>query len=449
MKKNELIVRKSNDMISNFANDLNNNMEMDLFDYMIANINSPQYDKDFHLLEFNVVDFYKDSYGKTPGGVDYKAFKKAVEDLASRQHWGIVKDGKYKNHETIMRLIDKPYLNHETGRVILKLDDNLKPYLLDFANKPHTRFLYLTKASLPTGYSKRLYEILKSKENLAFGIWPSGENYITIDDFKKIMSIPDSYKHANIKKRILIPAQIEIENKTDIKFSYREIKQGKGVLGYQFKIFKQEDKSDKAPPAPKQKKKNNKPPIPDETAKDYPDYIVELTRVVESSDVDVLLASIDEYLFILHDNVDDTKKQVYIKSLISKVRRAKNVKTTKLAYCEGIVRNELDKLKASKVSSGEKKPIREEIVPEWLEENKREWAEKHKRDEEEQNQKTLLKKAYDFYKKKGNTDGMQEKSLAYKELTGQTIEEEEAEFKKRVEELEKELKSNYGKPNND
>lgn len=336
-KKEPMIVRKSNDLVSNFASDIENTMEMDLFDFMIANINSPQYDQDFHLIEFNIRDFYKTSYGKDPGGEDYRLLKKAIGDLANRQHWGIVKEGKYKNHETIMRLIDKPYINPETGRIILKLDDNLKPYLLDFANKPHTRFLYLTKASLSTGYSKRLYEILKSKENLAFGIWPSGDNYLTVDEFKTLMGIPESYKHANIIKRILEPCLKEIENKTDISFSYRLIKKGKGVLGYQFRIFKQEDKLDKAPPVPKRKL----------VTKDA-EYFKELKNAVESENIDGLDAYINEYLMLFYGKIDDMNKTVYIKSLIAKIKRAKEIKTTKLVYAEGIVRKEIENTKELK-----------------------------------------------------------------------------------------------------
>ena len=101
---------------------------------------------------------------------------------------------------------------------------------------------------------------------------------------------------------------------------------------------------------------------------------------------------------------------------------------------------------SKKGSNGSKQPpVREETVPDWLEENQREWKEKYEKEKEFENQKALLKKAYNHYKKWGNEEGMREKSLAYKELTGKTIEEEEIEFKQRVAELQLELKETYGK----
>lgn len=417
MIKNELILRKTNDLIQNFSFDLQNSLEMDIFDFMIANIKSPMYDTEFNLLDFTLVEFYRYSYGRTPGGDDYFKFKKAVEMLASRQSWGVVKEGKYKNFETIMRLIDEPYLNPDTHQVILKLDDNLKPYLLDFANKPHTRILYITKAALSKKYTKRLYEILKSNENMAHGVWPSGMNYIPIEQFKELLYIPESYKPANIKKRVLLPAQVEIEEKTDIKFSYREIKEGKGVIGYQFKILKQEGKIDKAPPPPK-KKKEIKVSEPDIEVKEYPSYITTLLESINATgeDAGMLLAMIEEYLVLLHDKPNDDQKTVYVYSLISKVRRARKINTSKLAYAEGIVRNELDKLKTSKVSAGKQKPVVERKLPDWFE--------KQQNGEEEVFEEADPQEIEEFKKK---------------------LEELEEPFKVRKEKLQAKLKEKYGK----
>ena len=436
MDKKELIVRKSNDMILNFAIDLETAMEMDLFDYMIANIKSPMYDEEFHLLEFDVRDFYKASYGKLPGGVDYSAFKATVERLAQRRKWGIVTEGKYKNYETIMRLIEKPYINPDTGKVVLKLDDNLKPYLLNFANKPHTRFLYLTKAALSTGYTKRLYEILKSKEGMAYGIWPPGTDYLPIEEFKEMMYVPKSYKAGNIKKRILNPAKEEIEEKTDIKFSYREIKEGKAVVGYQFRIAKQEDKIDKAPPPPRKKKeKKSYTNQPDEVEiNEYPAYITTLLETVgKNEDAEVLIATVEEYLVLLCGEPTESQKESYVASLTSKVNRAKKINSTKLAYAEGIVRKELEKLKTDKVSGGAKKaPVRTEIVPEWLKKSK----EEQQQEQDTYKDMELLENAYKHYKKYNNEEKMRETADKYYELTGKDL-------AKELEEIE-ELKAKLG-----
>ena len=255
MIKNEMVLRKTNELIQKFAVDVKSTTESDIFDYMIANITSTKYDKEFNAITFSIVDFFKYTYDRKPSGDDYKDFKKAVEGLANRSVWGIVEKGEYANCETLLRLIERPYINPKTGQVTLRLDDNLKPYLLDFAEKPYTRMLYLTKAALSTKYIKRLYEILKSYENMASGIWPPIGSYLDIDEFKKMLNVPESYLAGNIKKRILEPAKQEIEEKTDISFVYRERKEGNKIVGYQFRIFKQKDKLDKAPPLPGRKKK--------------------------------------------------------------------------------------------------------------------------------------------------------------------------------------------------
>lgn len=284
-QKKELIVYKSNELIQKFAMDLERT-EWDLFDFMVAKIKSPKFDQDFNLIEFTIMDFFSEVYGKKRlGGEDYRTFKSAVDQLAKRQAWGVVKEGKYKNYETIMRLIDKPYLDPETGKVVLKLDDNLKPYLLDFVDKNYSKFLLVTKASLSSKYTKKLYELLKSNENLAFGMWPSGTNFLKIEDFKSLLNIPDAYIAGTIKRRILEPSKEEISEKTDISFTYREIKEGKKVVGYQFKINKQE----KTEKITKQNKEEN-------------DQFID----VSTNELDEYGYSVDEIKEDRKENVDST-----------------------------------------------------------------------------------------------------------------------------------------------
>lgn len=243
-EKRVLTVYKSNELIENFVYNLGS-MEWDIFDYLISQIKNRKQDVRFSVVNFSAKEFFKEVYGKKKlGGKDYKEFRGSIEKILSAQAWVIEKEGEYKGYETNIRLVDKVYIdpNSADWDVALILNDDLLPYLLNFSKeKPYTKFLLKNKVNLRSKYAKRLYEILKSKENLAYGIYPPGLEFLPLEEFKNMLNIPETYRFALIKARILDGergAIREISDNTDIECFYSTKTTGKKVTGIKFQIKK-------------------------------------------------------------------------------------------------------------------------------------------------------------------------------------------------------------------
>lgn len=92
--------------------------------------------------------------------------------------------------------------------------------------------------SLRSKYSLRLFEVLKSNQFKKYWI-------VELDEFKKILGVTEkSYSvYQNIKNRIIIQAQKELKEKTDIKFDFEEIKTGRKVTSIKFHIHSNKAKN--------------------------------------------------------------------------------------------------------------------------------------------------------------------------------------------------------------
>jgi len=105
----------------------------------------------------------------------------------------------------------------------------LKPYLLDLKNK-FTRYGIENIRRLKNKYSPRVYEMLKQFEDTGYRI-------IKVSELKKILGIENLYKkYADFKRNVLITPQSEINNNTDLFFTFTEIKEGKMVDRIHFDI---------------------------------------------------------------------------------------------------------------------------------------------------------------------------------------------------------------------
>jgi len=95
----------------------------------------------------------------------------------------------------------------------------------------YTSYKLVNILSLKSKYSIRLYEILKS--NLYKKCIE-----IEIEELKKMLYANEkSYNvYQNVKNKVIIQAQKELKNKTDISFDFTEIKTGRKVTSIKFYI---------------------------------------------------------------------------------------------------------------------------------------------------------------------------------------------------------------------
>jgi plasmid replication initiation protein len=126
----------------------------------------------------------------------------------------------------------------DKGYIEIDISKNLKPYLMDL-QKFYTELNLKYCFRLKSLYSARLYEILKQWEN-------RGEVEFKLSYFRDLLSIKDHEypMYANLKQRVIITAQKELEKHTDIYFEYEEVKADRKVTALKIKIFKNEKNID-------------------------------------------------------------------------------------------------------------------------------------------------------------------------------------------------------------
>ena len=141
------------------------------------------------------------------------------------------------------------------GTVEFSFDSKLKPYLLQLKNQ-FTSYRLSNILSLKSTYSIRLYELMKKWQHL--GRWEC-----SIDDLRGFLGAKfvKSYSaYGNFKNRVLSPALVELNDKTDVQISFNEIKKGRSVERIEFTIRHAPEKEIKLPDPKKNPKQPKKAP---------------------------------------------------------------------------------------------------------------------------------------------------------------------------------------------
>lgn len=215
------IVTKSNKLITcNY--DLN--LQEQKIILTLASMVQPQ-DTEFKEYEFKIKDFM--ALLEIKDKSKYTEIPKTTKELMKKVFE--IKEGK----DTVqMSWLSSARYKTGEGTVILKFDSNLKPYLLEL-KELYTSYRLENILSLKSKYSIRLYEILKSnafKQNQAIEI--------KVEELKLMVGAKEkSYNvYQNFKNKVIIQAQKELSEKTDIDFNFDEIKTGRKVTSLKFYI---------------------------------------------------------------------------------------------------------------------------------------------------------------------------------------------------------------------
>ncbi len=158
--------------------------------------------ENFEWKEITIIEF-KSFWGlSTWGGVQQKMLSDAINNL---------KNNKYCIDGHIIQWLDNES-DIILGRMRLKLNDSLRPYLLGL-KRNFTKYDIENVTKLNSKYSFRIYEILKSIENM-------GGYRITLPKAFEIFSDNLYNTKSKLEHHILISAIDEINTKTDINISY-------------------------------------------------------------------------------------------------------------------------------------------------------------------------------------------------------------------------------------
>ena len=195
--------------------------------------------------EFSIVDYAR-TCGFDTGGKFYNDVKATLKSLRDKSMWLTLPDGS----ETTVGWLAKATTNKKSGIATIRIDEDLAPYLFDLKNK-FLSYGLKNILNMKSQYSIRLYELLKSYHDMKIGqidrrkaaekdIAPH-ETYWTVelDELKKRLMTENvkSYSNFNLfKTKVLVIAQKEINELTDIKISFEPITQGRKVVQIRFKI---------------------------------------------------------------------------------------------------------------------------------------------------------------------------------------------------------------------
>ena len=205
-------VVKQNDLIQKSRFDLSL-QEQKILLYIISTIKPA--DLNFKEITFQIQDFCKICGLDEESGANYAHIRNTLKELRDKSIY--VKFG--KRSEVTLAWIDYVILSEKDGTAKLKLNELMKPFLLEMKEK-FTSYKLHSIIAMQSKYSIRLYELLKSYEEL-------GECQFEIDRLKVLIGAEKYEIFANFKQKALDIAMREIEKFGDIQVSYTLKKQGR------------------------------------------------------------------------------------------------------------------------------------------------------------------------------------------------------------------------------
>ena len=161
----------------------------------------------------------------------YKRMKDAEENLFNRRFSYIDERGKLIKSRWIQQVT---YLDDEGAiELVFTLAVVNGISRIDGAEDFFTSYLLEQTASMDSIYSVRLYELLVQ--------WVAAKNtpLFDLDTFRNQLGVEDhEYKRmGNFKLRVLDLAVKEINEKSDIKVTYSQVKKGRTITGFKFKVL--------------------------------------------------------------------------------------------------------------------------------------------------------------------------------------------------------------------
>jgi len=217
------MVRKSNSLIE--ASYKLSAVEQKIILFLASTIKRE--DKDFKPYPIRFKDFQGFIGNKS---VHYDRIEKMVLKLKGKNLKVI-----YPNEEGKTTTLNISWLSSSeyvegSGVVNLCFDPKLKSFFLQLKNS-FTNYRLKNVVQLKSQFSIRLYELLKQYEKI-------GLRLFDVADLRSILGIrKNQYKlYADFKRKVILTAQEELAEKTDISFEIEEIKVGRSVGKIRFFI---------------------------------------------------------------------------------------------------------------------------------------------------------------------------------------------------------------------
>lgn len=185
-------------------------------------------DEDFREYEFDIQDFCQVCGIDHTSGKNYDDLKEQIKAIRDKSIWGLTLDGE----ETILAWIEKPYINRGSGKIRIRLDRDMKPFLLQLRNN-FTKYEIVNILAMKSKYSIRLYELVKS---IHYNELEEYKKKYSIDELRKLLDADTYPNFGNLNQRALKPAISEINKYTDKEVSCRSILKGRKAVAVELTI---------------------------------------------------------------------------------------------------------------------------------------------------------------------------------------------------------------------
>lgn len=219
----EACVVKANQLIQKSRFDLSTQQQKIIL-YLISKI-TPK-DEDFEEYEFTIKEFCA-ICGITSGSI-YTDLKDQIKRIADKSLWVEISPG----NETLLRWIEKPYIDTNSGTIRIRLDRDMKPFLLRLKQN-YTQYELIWTLRFKSKYSIRLYELIKS---IHYREYETYTRKFSVDELRKLLGAETYKAYPNFRQKVIDPAIAEINEYSDKIVEYKAIKAGRAVAEIEFTI---------------------------------------------------------------------------------------------------------------------------------------------------------------------------------------------------------------------
>lgn len=220
VKHNDIIQKNKFRLAKNSGNSLSL-LEQKVLLYVISRIKPD--DEELKEQVFDIGEFCR-VCGIQPGGNNYPYLKEVISKLKGRVMWLVGED-----YETTVSWIDKATIYKKSGKIKIRLDEDLKPYLL-MLSRNYTMFPLHNVIKMKTKYGIMLYELLKS---VAF---MGSHLEFTVEEIKESLDCLNYENFTNFKNKVMLPALNDINTFTELKVDVEYRKTGRSYTSIVFHI---------------------------------------------------------------------------------------------------------------------------------------------------------------------------------------------------------------------
>lgn len=221
----QMYVVKHNDIIQRSRFSLSV-IEQKVVLYLISKI-QPN-DTDFKEYEFSVADFCRCVGIETQSGANYNDVKEAIRSVRNKSMWLNLGNGKH----SLVSWIEKARIDEGSGTIQIRLDSDLKPYLLMLRDK-YTQYQLIYTLRMKSKYSLRLYELIMSYFYNKLGTF---KKVFKVEELRELIDANKYTRFANLHSDVIKVAVSEINRYSDINVTYTQIKQGRKTVAIEFQV---------------------------------------------------------------------------------------------------------------------------------------------------------------------------------------------------------------------